>query len=240
MKKIILLLFLSTLSVWATCSADLDMGNNTVVKLGTPTADSHAATKKYFDDLLSTLSADDIKGLYGTIKHDGKTWLNKNLGAQRVAQSLTDSEGYGDLYQWGRKKDGHEDRSSGTASEQEASNPNHGLFIIGYSNWRSVQDDDLWNSTGTGVNEVCPSGYRLPIEAEFAALSDLHGSDNFSNKIRLPYSGFRDDNGIGTNTYYWTSTTTSSYAKGLNIYSGGTGFGTFVRYLGMAIRCIKN
>ena len=32
----------------------------------------------------------------------GKVWMDRNLGAGRVATSSTDTEAYGDLYQWGR------------------------------------------------------------------------------------------------------------------------------------------
>ena len=33
----------------------------------------------------------------------GRCWKDRNLGANRVATSSIDSEGYGDLYQWGRQ-----------------------------------------------------------------------------------------------------------------------------------------
>jgi hypothetical protein len=31
----------------------------------------------------------------------GRIWMDRNLGASRAATSPTDSEAYGDLYQWG-------------------------------------------------------------------------------------------------------------------------------------------
>jgi hypothetical protein len=43
----------------------------------------------------------------------GKVWLDRNLGARQVCTSSTDEACYGDLYQWGRAKDGHESRTSG-------------------------------------------------------------------------------------------------------------------------------
>lgn len=42
----------------------------------------------------------------------GQVWMNRNLGASRVALSSTDQAAYGDLYQWGRLDDGHESRTS--------------------------------------------------------------------------------------------------------------------------------
>jgi hypothetical protein len=38
----------------------------------------------------------------------GKTWMDRNLGASQVANSSTDAASYGDLYQWGRRADGHQ------------------------------------------------------------------------------------------------------------------------------------
>jgi hypothetical protein len=43
----------------------------------------------------------------------GRVWLDRNLGARQVCTSSTDAACYGDLYQWGRAKDGHESRTSG-------------------------------------------------------------------------------------------------------------------------------
>jgi hypothetical protein len=35
-----------------------------------------------------------------------RVWLDRNLGASQVCTSVTDTACYGDLYQWGRAKDG--------------------------------------------------------------------------------------------------------------------------------------
>lgn len=37
-----------------------------------------------------------------------QTWLDRNLGAKKVPTSFNDYEGYGSLFQWSRKADGHE------------------------------------------------------------------------------------------------------------------------------------
>ncbi|MFW5760796.1 MAG: hypothetical protein ACOCXH_07455, partial [Cyclobacteriaceae bacterium] len=64
----------------------------------------------------------------------GKTWMDRNLGASRVATSSTDAEAYGDLYHWGRAADGHQIRTSGTTSNLSSSdNPGHGDFILSNS-----------------------------------------------------------------------------------------------------------
>ena len=38
----------------------------------------------------------------------GRTWLDRNLGADRVATSAMDAQSYGWYFQWGRKADGHQ------------------------------------------------------------------------------------------------------------------------------------
>jgi len=47
---------------------------------------------------------------YGIINSTttGKKWLDRNLGASAVPASVNDYQNYGDLFQWGRDKDGHQ------------------------------------------------------------------------------------------------------------------------------------
>lgn len=44
-----------------------------------------------------------------------QTWLDRNLGARKVAESKGDYEAYGSLFQWSRKADGHEKTAWSTA-----------------------------------------------------------------------------------------------------------------------------
>jgi hypothetical protein len=46
------------------------------------------------------------------VNEDLSVWLDRNLGATQVATSTTDTNAYGDLYQWGRLADGHQLRSN--------------------------------------------------------------------------------------------------------------------------------
>ena len=99
----------------------------------------------------------------------GKTWMDRNLGASQVATSSTDAASYGDLYQWGRRADGHQCRTSPTtATLSSVDQPAHGNFILAPNapnDWRSPQNTNLWQGV-SGVNNPCPSGYRIPTETE--------------------------------------------------------------------------
>ena len=77
----------------------------------------------------------------------GRTWMDRNLGATRAATSSTDSQAFGDLYQWGRAADGHQRRNSPTTRHPSSNDqPGHGSFVsgTGNSNWRTPRNDNLW------------------------------------------------------------------------------------------------
>src|SRR5690554_5807238 len=148
----------------------------------------------------------------------GKTWMDRNLGASQVATSSTDAAAYGDLYQWGRAADGHESRTSVTTSTLATSDtPGHGNFITTNSSpndWRNPQNDNLWQGV-SGTNNPCPSGYRLPTEAEWEAERTSWSSNNeagaFASPLKLPVAGRRDFSDgtlgdVGSGGFYWSST----------------------------------
>ena len=182
----------------------------------------------------------------------GKTWMDRNLGASQVATSSTDAASYGDLYQWGRRADGHQCRNSGTTSTLSNSDqPTHGNFILAnYSpvDWRSPQNDNLWQGVN-GVNNPCPSGYRLPTETEWNAERLSWSSNNaagaFASPLKLPLAGYRDySNGlrrsVGAGGYYWSSTVSSAYARYLFFSSSSASMATLNRASGLSVRCLKD
>ena len=98
---------------------------------------------------------------YGTVESQGKCWLDRNLGASRVATAYNDSQAYGDLFQWGRLDDGHQDRTSATTTATSSTDdPGHSNFIYGMGDpydWRDPQNDNLWQGNGA-INDPCPPG----------------------------------------------------------------------------------
>lgn len=182
----------------------------------------------------------------------GKTWMDRNLGATQVATGSTDAASYGDLYQWGRGPDGHQVRITGeTATLSSRDNPGHGDFIttnLSPYDWRSPQNKDLWQGV-SGVNNPCPSGYRLPTEAELNAERLSWSSDNAAGAIfsplKLPMAGRRDkfDGSLsadGRYGYYWSSTFSSTISRRLIFSSSSANMLANTRAEGNSVRCLKD
>jgi len=187
----------------------------------------------------------------------GKTWMDRNLDASRVATASDDAHAYGDLYQWGRYNDGHEYRGSSTTSTNATTsvpnggNPWDGLFITEASSpydWLTPQDNNLWQGV-SGTNNPCPSGFRIPTEAEWEAersswvSNDADGA--FGSVLKLTVGGYRYTSdgslgNVGSDGTYWSSTVDGSNARYLGFTSSTTNMGFIYRAYGFSIRCIKD
>jgi uncharacterized protein (TIGR02145 family) len=180
-----------------------------------------------------------------------KKWLDRNLGASRVALSSNDDFAYGDLYQWGRLTDGHEKRTSGTTSTlSNSNNPGHGNFILAPLDpydWRSPQNSSLWQGAG-GINNPCPDGFRVPTEAEWieevASWSTSDPTGAFGSHLKLTVGGHRYYY-FGTLQWggylgsYWSSSN-GKYGRCLEFLPGYAGIGGKNKAYGSSVRCIKD
>jgi len=183
----------------------------------------------------------------------GNTWMDRNLGASQAATSSTDAASYGDLYQWGRCGDGHQIRTSNTTSTNattavpNAGNSWDGLFITeGNSpfDWLATQDNSLWQGV-SGTNNPCPAGYRVPTEAELAALNVSNATEAFGSPLKLPVAGGRDGSvgtfpNVGSSGYYWSSTVSGTSARYLDFASSFGSILTSNRANGLSVRCLKD
>ena len=181
----------------------------------------------------------------------GKIWMDRNLGATQVATSSTDVNSYGDLYQWGRRADGHQCRTSPTtATLSSIDQPAHGNYILAPNapnNWHSLQNTNLWQGVN-GANNPCPSGYRIPTETEINTeliyFSQANSVGAFASPLKWSLAGWRvNGNGslsAGGDGHYWSSTVSGADSRYLNFASSYAAMGGTNRARGYTVRCIKD
>lgn len=182
----------------------------------------------------------------------GKVWMDRNLGASRAANSVTDSLAYGELYQWGRRSDGHQCRNASTTTTLSSSDqPANGNFILSPAapaDWRSPQNINLWQGVD-GINNPCPTGFRLPLEAELQAewqsWGGQHAAGAFASPLKFTLAGSRGRstgalNDVGVRGLYWTSTVIGTSSRSLSFYADSSTMFTSSRAVGASVRCIQN
>ena len=187
----------------------------------------------------------------------GRIWLDRNLGATRVAQARQDYPAYGDLYQWGRQADGHQNylvqrhrRHRGGLYHHPSRYPQPRPL-----HWRPSQRlAGQWRRQPV-VGRICreqplPPEYRLPTETELSdevlgwASQDNLGA--FDSALKLPMAGYRiytsssNLDGEGYYGYYWTSSTSGGFARLLRTAASSANMASTNRARGACVRCIKD
>lgn len=183
---------------------------------------------------------------------NNRVWMDRNLGAERVAINKTDEASYGDLYQWGRGKDGHQIRTSSKTNILSITDtPGHDLFIPEFD-WRNPPNNNLWQGV-SGINNACPIGFRLPTteewNTELSSWSSASPEGAFASALKLPLAGNRGIwhyglDFIGVGGYYWSSSIVTNDKSGIySYYLAVTETTTLSIYtsrgFGMSVRCIK-
>ena len=199
------------------------------------------------------------------VTYDSQTWMDRNLGARRVATALNDVLSYGNHYQWGRPADGHEisvwngatptgGRGFADATALEAlsatTTPGHPNFILtnaGPLDWLATQaDPDRWATANQGP---CPAGYHVPTNNEWNTADTFgawnNNTDTFNSDLKLPSAGLRNRiNGLfyyqGTHGNYWSSTVSGTTARNLDFGSTAAGTTNNSRAYGFTVRCLKD
>lgn len=238
---------------YATNSAGTGYGNELLFTTQTiPNANLYP-TGTVFCNNIATAVVDVINPV------TGKIWMDRNLGATQVATSSTDSASYGDLYQWGRRADGHQCRNSSTTTILSLNDqPSHGNFItetLTPRDWRNPGNNNLWQGE-TGINNPCPIGYRIPTITEYLQEMNTWNANNsdgaFSTPLKFPMAGQREGSygaitnitsGVG-NGSYWSSTVSTvinqTQSRMFNFNYATSGAFDDYRVNGKSIRCIKN
>ena len=202
--------------------------------------------------------------VYGTVTTaTGRIWMDRNLGATRVAISSTDDQAYGDYYQWGRPADGHQTKyktnnnSSGfTNTKSSTSIPANDLWIVptdGSNDWLVNPNNSLWTGANPATNP-CPAGFRIPTEAEWTAERNTWSSTNaagaFASPLKLTLPGMLTGFGSSGATYTAKNSfgqyhTQTAYSNGgvryFGIEQSNAWFDqNYVKSHGMSCRCIKD
>jgi hypothetical protein len=154
-----------------------------------------------------------------------KIWLDRNLGASQVATSRSDTDAYGDLYQWGRSPEGHQLRAAslhdgdvdGKPTFAKESGDWDGKFIItsaSPNDWLNPQDNNLWQGLA-GFAESFDIPEKLigknGLKASYLDLLDLPTIPVLPNTIVESVTGDLVDNTDPANPIVETPTLQEAY-----------------------------
>ena len=127
----------------------------------------------------------------------------------------------------------------------------HGDFILALASphdWRTPQNTNLWQGVN-GVNNPCPSGYRLPTDIELdnerKSWKSNDATGAFASELKLPLPGGKNEStaqngGKGNSASYWSSTVSSGYSRLLAFDNSTALTSIYVRGVGLSVRCIKD
>ncbi len=185
---------------------------------------------------------------------NGRIWMDRNLGATQVATSSTDVASYGDLYQWGRGPDGHQLRTSATTTARSSTDsPGNNLFITATASsnsldWRTTPNNNLWQGLN-GQNNPCPTGFRIPTEAEWDVERrrwlPANSAGAYASPLKLPLAGSRNTSdgsldGVGTHGIYWSSSNTGITVTSISFAEKSLNWTGPYRSDAVSCRCIKD
>ena len=198
-----------------------------------------------------------------------------NYNPSQQAKTSNDYLAYGSLFQWGRAADGHElitwfenkrGRTKYALTERRADHPRTPAFIIvsDYPNdWRENTRDELWPlysfwESESSQNNVCPVGYRLPLNPNYAndsanefyqeiqTWTQENGVGALNSVLKLSLAGNRQGSTgwldkSSTYGFYWTGSRYDFYALDMFL----TPANVFPNYHddranGFSVRCIKD
>ena len=206
---------------------------------------------------------------YNDVSYGTQTWMDRNLGARRVATALNDVLSYGNYYQWGRPADGHEitvwngatltdGRGFYDATALEAlatsdapGNANFILTSVTPFDWRSDNNNNRWATANQGP---CPKDYHVPTDAQWVIADSFrawnNNTDAYKSDLKLPsaggrahYGGVLHDQGTGGN--YWSSTVSRTVrgtndAHYLTLSSAAARTTSHFLANGFTVRCLRD
>lgn len=123
-------------------------------------------------------------------------WMDRNLGAERVPTTMTDSLGLGHCFQYGRGPDGHQLPNSDTITQLSSTFiPGHNKFIAAVR-WTLLSLDvrNNWRYNSGPLNP-CPDGWRvansIDMKLEMVTWPDISAKAAFASELKFPSSWMR-------------------------------------------------
>jgi uncharacterized protein (TIGR02145 family) len=203
-------------------------------------------------ELVTQISLLNASNFSTVTSKTGRIWMDRNLGATQVATSPTDEKSYGYSYQWGRGNDGHQLRTSATTDKLSLlEQPGNNLFILNGiypQDWLVVHNNNLWQGVN-GVNNVCPTGFRLPTFDEWVAEKKTWLPANktgaFESVLKLPIAGGKSAQygilgGMGEDGSYWSSSAIDNRSYAIILTQNFNDLYPEPRGVSASVRCIKD
>jgi uncharacterized protein (TIGR02145 family) len=182
MKKQLTAVALATLmsgSVFAACSADINMNTKKITNLGTATDSADAISLGQMESVLATYVAggsltatvgtvsDEAGNSYTTRQIGVQTWMTQNLRntaglTQGTSSNWTD--GSTNKYAWG----------GGTIDEQDDSEADKEKYGV-YYQWNAAMNSESPIEGGQGM---CPTGWHVPSDNDWQLLENAIGEVN--------------------------------------------------------------
>lgn len=248
-----------TISSPGTINMNLEGGSNTIVL--TPRIDIKSLDAANTTVVDMPLDLDNADGDNDHSTGVDQIWMDRVLGAHQAATNSTDELARGSFFQWGRASDGHEIIVYNGDTPQNARNlngftniqatgtsPGHNQMITTHNNW-TTSTTNLWQGAG-GVNNPCPSGYRVPTEIEVTSLNTYMGnpnlSDLYSNETKFISTGhtWHVDSivyNVNSGFYLWTSSISSqNQSPRLRSTNLGNQLNPENKAYSFSVRCIKD
>ncbi|MEX2657116.1 MAG: hypothetical protein WD272_06340 [Balneolales bacterium] len=196
--------------------------------------ESHVMVDHHPDDGVSPVSKSIT---YSIVEYDDKLWIDRNLGADRVAAAYYDNspEAAGWYWQFNRKL--------GFKYEDFERTPD--------TEWiSSINENSHWTSDNDPCAILLGDEWRIPAIDEWERINDWNGNASvvgaFASPLKIHAAGgLHPQHGIltgrGDTGNYWSRSqydNTTSYS--LNLYNSGSHIMNPSKTFGQSVRCVKD